>query len=105
RVRADMAREQNPDQEQGDDFASLSVVKKIRAIEKVLDTDIRPVLARDGGGIELDDLECKDDGTCVISVQYKGACKGCAGSVAGTLGFVQQTLQDKLSPYIQVKVA
>ena len=105
RVRGDMAREQNPDQEQGDDFASLSVVKKIKAIEKVLDTDIRPVLARDGGGIELDDLECSDGGTCVIFVQYKGACKGCAGSVAGTLGFVQQTLQDKLSPYIQVKVA
>jgi len=105
RVRAEMAREQNPDQEQGDAFASLSVVKKIRAIEKVLDADVRPVLSRDGGGIELDDLECDDDGTCVLAVQYKGACKGCAGSVAGTLGFVQQTLQDKLSPFIQVKIA
>ncbi len=105
RVRAEMLREQNPDQEEGDDFASLSVVRKIRAIEKVLDDNVRPVLARDGGGIELDDLECKDAGICVVSVQYKGACKGCAGSVAGTLSFVQQTLQDKLSPFIEVKVA
>ncbi|MDY0291410.1 MAG: iron-sulfur cluster assembly scaffold protein [Desulfuromonadaceae bacterium] len=105
RVRAEMLREQNPDQEEGDDFASLSVVKKIRAIEKVLDDNVRPVLARDGGGIELDDLECEDAGICVVSVQYMGACKGCAGSVAGTLSFVQQTLQEKLSPFIEVKVA
>ncbi|MFA6686107.1 MAG: iron-sulfur cluster assembly scaffold protein, partial [Desulfuromonas sp.] len=68
RVRAEMLREQNPDQEEGDDFASLSVVKKIRAIEKVLDDNVRPVLARDGGGIELDDLECEDAGICVVSV-------------------------------------
>lgn len=104
RVRAEIEREQNPDQEQRDDFSSLSVVKKIRAIEKVLDADVRPVLSRDGGGIELDDLECDEEDNCVVSVQYKGACKGCAGSMAGTLGFVQQTLQDKLSPTIQVKV-
>jgi NifU-like protein len=105
RVRAEMEREQNPEQAPKDDFSTLSVVKKIRAIEKVLDKEVRPVLARDGGGIELDDLHCSDDGTCVVEVQYKGACKGCAGSVAGTLGFVQQTLQTKLSPGIQVKVA
>lgn len=105
RVRNEIEREQNPDQAQKDDFSALSVVKKIRAIEKVLDKDVRPVLARDGGGIELDDLECNDEGFCVVAVQYKGACKGCAGSVAGTLGFVQQTLQDKLSPSIEVKVA
>ncbi|MDY0212218.1 MAG: NifU family protein, partial [Desulfuromonadaceae bacterium] len=105
RVRAEMAHEKNPDLAQIDDFSTMSVVKKIRALEQVLDAQIRPVLARDGGGVELEDLHCDDKGVCVVAVQYKGACKGCAGSVAGTLGFIQQTLQEKLSTSIEVKVA
>ncbi len=105
RVRAEMAHEKNPELAQIDDFSTLSVVKKIHALEQVLDAQIRPVLARDGGGIELEDLHCDDNGACIVAVQYKGACKGCAGSVAGTLGFIQQTLQEKLSTSIEVKVA
>ena len=105
RVREEMEREGDAGQDDADNFSTWSVVKQIRAIEQVFDADIRPVLARDGGGIELEDLDCDTDGNCVVLVQYKGACKGCAGSVAGTLGFVQQTLQDKLRSSLTVKVA
>ena len=56
-VRAAMDRERNPDKAPTADFDKLSVVKKIKAIEAVLDEHIRPVLARDGGGIELEDVQ------------------------------------------------
>ncbi|SDE08211.1 iron-sulfur cluster assembly scaffold protein [Desulfuromonas thiophila] len=104
RVREEMSRESSP-LPPPDAFLEQSVVKQIRAIEAALDNDIRPVLARDGGGIELDDVRRAADGSLLVLVQYKGACKGCAGSVAGTLSFVQQSLQERLSPAIRVQVA
>ncbi|MBN2645064.1 MAG: iron-sulfur cluster assembly scaffold protein [Desulfuromonadaceae bacterium] len=104
RVREEIELERNPQAKTEDDFAQLSIIKKLRAIEAVLDSDIRPVLARDGGGIELDDLTVDADGITHIAIQYKGACKGCAGSVAGTLSFVQHSLQTRLGDSLRVQV-
>jgi NifU-like protein len=101
RVRAEIDRERNPDKAVPTDFDKLSVVKQIRAIEAVLDEHIRPALARDGGGIELEDVQPGEDGTVNVHICYQGSCKGCAGSVAGTLTFVEQTLQKNLSDKIR----
>lgn len=101
RVRAEIDRERNPDKALTADFAKLSVVKQIKAIEAVLDEHIRPALARDGGGIELEDVQPGESGLINVHVRYQGSCKGCAGSVAGTLTFVEQTLQKHLSEKIR----
>lgn len=99
-VRAEMERERNPDMVQSD-FTKLSVVKQIKAIEAALDEHIRPALARDGGGIELEDVQPAEDGTVQVHLGYQGSCKGCAGSVAGTLSFVEQTLRKEVSDKIR----
>ena len=104
RVRAEMERERNPDKALSADFDKLSVVKQIKAIEAVLDEHIRPALARDGGGIELEDVQPGENGMINVHVRYLGSCKGCAGSVAGTLAFVEQLLQKNLSDRIRVVV-
>lgn len=104
RVRAEMEREQHPEGLAPDDFRSLSIVKQIRAIEAALDQYVRPALAGDGGGIELTDVCPGDDGLVNVHVKYQGSCKGCAGSVAGTLSFVQQSLQGTVSDCIRVVV-
>ena len=96
-----MDRELNPDKVMSADFDKLSVVKQIKAIEVVLDEHIRPALARDGGGIELEDVQPGENGIVNVHVSYQGSCKGCAGSVAGTLTFVEQTLQKNLSDKIR----
>ena len=105
RVRGEIEREKNPEGVVEDDFLTLSIVKQIKAIEGALDQYIRPALASDGGGIELDDVQAGDDGNIHVYVKYQGACKGCAGSVAGTLSFVEKTLQGTLSDKIRVQVA
>ncbi len=106
RVRAEIEAERNPQAVKEDDFVNLSIVKQIKVIEAALDQFIRPALAGDGGGIELDDVQAgKGDGQVSVHLKYKGACKGCAGSVAGTLSFVQQTLRDNVSDAIQVVIA
>lgn len=101
RVRAEMERERHPEKALTDDFATLSVVKQIKAIEAVLDEHIRPALARDGGGIELEDVQPGENGQVNVHLSYKGSCKGCAGSAAGTLTFVEQTLRKNLSDKIR----
>ena len=37
-------------------FESLTLVQKLRRIESVLDESVRPLLARDGGGLEIEDV-------------------------------------------------
>ena len=49
----------------------------VARIREVLDRDIRPAVAMDGGDIELVDF---DAGT--VTVQMKGACVGCPSSTA-----------------------
>ncbi len=100
RVRAEIEQARNPNKVQSD-FTKLSVVKQIKAIEATLDEHIRPALARDGGGIELEDVTSGENDTIQVHLSYQGACKGCAGSVAGTLTFVEQTLQKEVSDKIR----
>lgn len=101
RVRAEIERERHPERALTDDFAKLSVVKQIKAIEAALDEYIRPALARDGGGIELEDVQPGENGNVNVHLRYQGSCKGCAGSAAGTLTFVEQTLRKNLSDKIR----
>jgi len=45
-------------------------------VQKILDEQVRPRLAMDGGGIELVDVT--EDGT--VQVRLRGACQGCPGA-------------------------
>ncbi len=56
-------------------FADLSPAKKVLAVEKVLETEVRPALALDGGNIELVDV----DGA-KVQVRFLGHCAVCIGA-------------------------
>lgn len=83
-------------------FASMSSFKKTVAIEKVFDADIRPLLIRDGGNVEIVDVYFDPDYT-LVSIRYQGACSGCASSGTGTLQFIQGALRE-LDENISVKM-
>lgn len=79
-------------------FAKMTLVEKIRRIEKVLEEDVRPKLNMDGGSVELVDLA----GT-VVKVRLLGMCSGCMGA-AGTLKhLVEKALQEKVDPSLTVE--
>lgn len=82
------------------DWPQLGLFEKVRRIEGVLDTHVRPALASDGGGIDLVDLK-EDD----LYVQYQGACGSCSSSIGGTLHFIQDSLNNHLGTRLAVKVA
>lgn len=74
-------------------FETMSNFKKTVAIEKVFDADIRPLLMKDGGNVEIDDIYFDTDYT-LVSIKYQGACAGCASSGTGTLQFIQSALRE-----------
>jgi len=62
-------------------------------VKNIIDTKVSPMMARDGGAIEL--LAVKDGR---IFVQLKGACVGC-GASSGTLKYVvEKELQEAIHP-------
>lgn len=77
---------------------SLTNLQKIALIQQVLEDEIRPVLAEDGGDVELFDVEGDR-----VKVILKGACNGCASSSATLKMAIEATLQDRVLPTLTVE--
>ena len=75
-------------------------VRKIFLLNDIITREIRPLLERDGGGIELVDL----DGDTAI-VRLKGHCGHCVCASATLKNLVEKKLRELVSPKITVKEA
>jgi NifU-like protein len=85
----------------GLDFNKMTIVQKIKAVDKVIDDNIRQMLIMDGGDMEI--LDIKENGENIdIYIRYLGACNGCASSSTGTLFAIENILKDKLDSNIRV---
>ena len=83
------------------DFAKMTIVQKIKAVDKVVDDNIRQMLIMDGGDMEI--LDIKENGVNFdIYIRYLGACNGCASSSTGTLFAIENILKEKLDENIRV---
>ncbi len=100
-TRAAMDREKLVLQADAGDFASMNLIQKHRAIEKALDEKVRPMLAADGGSLEVVDIR-ESQGTVSVYIRYLGACRGCISSTKGTLQFIDGLLRRELSDTIRV---
>ncbi|MEL6399199.1 MAG: Fe-S cluster assembly protein NifU [Cyanobacteria bacterium J06607_6] len=76
----------------------LTTVQKIKLIQQVLDTEIRPILMADGGDVELFDVEGDR-----VQVTLKGACGGCASSTATLKNSIEAKLKDLVLPSLTVE--
>jgi len=85
----------------GGNFAEMTIVQRIKAVDKVIDDNIRQMLIMDGGDMEI--LDIKDNGENIdIYIRYLGACNGCASSSTGTLFAIENILKEKLDQNIRV---
>ncbi len=83
------------------DFESMTMVQKIKAIDAVIDENLRQFLIMDGGNMEV--IDVKDGEEYIdIYIRYLGACNGCASSTTGTLFAIENTLKEKLSQKVRV---
>jgi NifU-like protein len=82
-------------------FAQMTLVQKLKEVEKTLDENIRQMLIMDGGDMEV--LDIKENGANIdIYIRYLGACNGCASSSTGTLFAIESVLKEKLDEGIRV---
>jgi NifU-like protein len=83
------------------DFETMTLVQQIKAIDAVIDENVRQFLVMDGGNMEVIDIKTNDEHIDVY-IRYLGACNGCASSTTGTLYAIESTLKEKLSKKIRV---
>ena len=72
-------------------FADLSPAKKVLAVEKVLEAEVRPALRLDGGDVELLDVE----GT-TVKIRFLGHCAHCMAAQLTQDGLVEKKLREAL---------
>jgi NifU-like protein len=83
------------------DFETMTLVQKIKAIDAVVDENVRQFLIMDGGNMEIIDVKDAEDNIDVY-IRYLGACSSCSSSTTGTLFAIENALKEKLSDKIRV---
>ena len=82
-------------------FDKMTLVQRIKTIDAVLDSDIRPMLVMDGGNMEIIDIK-ENMPHYDLYIRYLGSCSGCASGSTGTLFAIEAVLQQKVDENIRV---
>ncbi|EFQ4563758.1 iron-sulfur cluster assembly scaffold protein NifU [Campylobacter jejuni] len=102
-TRAEMDREKLKNTMKSDvAFDEMTVVGQLKAVESVLDAEIRPMLHNDGGDLEVIDIQKTEGAAIDVYIRYLGACSGCSSGSGATLYAIETILQEELSPNIRV---
>ena len=67
-------------------------------IKKIIDTQVRPAVARDGGDITFQSF---DNG--IVYLQMKGACSGCPSSALTLKAGIEKTLKHYIPEVLEVQ--
>lgn len=76
----------------------MTNIQRMQKVMQVIEEVIRPSLKKDGGDIELLDVDGTD-----VHVSLRGACVSCPSSQVTLSEFVQKTLREQVDPDIRVK--
>ena len=76
----------------------LTTLQKIKLIEETLEREIKPALKRDGGDLELIDIEGNR-----VYVGFRGTCSFCPASGFTLKNYVETKLKEFVSPEIEVE--
>jgi NifU-like protein len=76
---------------------AMTIVQKIQSIEETLDREVRPQLRKDGGDLELVDVEGS-----TVKVRLLGMCSGCQVANFTLRDLVGDKLKEFVDPEINV---
>ncbi|QKF66427.1 [Fe-S] cluster assembly scaffold protein [Arcobacter venerupis] len=82
-------------------FDKMTLVQRIKAIDSILDSDIRPMLVMDGGNMEIIDIK-ENLPHYDLYIRYLGSCSGCSSGSSGTLYAIESVLQQKIDENLRV---
>jgi NifU-like protein involved in Fe-S cluster formation/Fe-S cluster biogenesis protein NfuA len=83
------------------DFSKMTMVQRLKAIDKAIDESVRQFLLADGGNMEVIDIR-ENDPYIDVYIRYLGACSTCSTSTTGTLYAIETTLKQQLADNIRV---
>ena len=78
--------------------AGLTNLQRMKLVAKIIDEEISPSLQKDGGNIELVDVDGK-----TVLVQLRGACSSCKSSQLTLKQFVEARLREAVEPDLVVE--
>jgi len=81
-----------------EDWPSFSKEKKLSYIHALIEKQIRPYIELDAGGIEVVDLNEKEQ----LFIRYSGSCTSCYAATGSTLSAIQNIVHSHLHPTIEV---
>jgi NifU-like protein len=77
---------------------AMSNLQRMRLIEEVIEKEIRPMLQKDGGDIELVDID-----RTRVQVSLRGRCTNCPASQVTIKQGIEGMLREKVDPAIRVE--
>lgn len=80
-------------------WEGYSEEKRMQWVQQVLEEEIIPQIALDGGSIEVKEIRSHFH----IIIAYQGACTSCPSAIGGTLQAIQDTLRTFIHPHILVE--
>ena len=89
--KAAAAREQKP-------AKRLTILQKVRLIEETIDREVRPMLQKDGGDIELIDIQGDR-----VTISFRGTCARCQVAEFTMKDVVEAKFREFVSPDIVVE--
>ena len=78
----------------------LTTLQRIKLIEQTLEEQVRPVLKKDGGDVELVDV----DGD-TVRIAFRGMCAGCRSAALTRDNLVAHALHEFVDPALRVELA
>lgn len=75
----------------------MTTLQKIKLIEQTLEEQVRPVLKKDGGDVELVDV----DGD-TVRIAFRGMCAGCRSAAITRDNLIANALHEFVDPAIEV---
>lgn len=78
----------------------LTTLQRIKLIERTLEEQVRPVLRKDGGDVELIDV----DGD-TVRIAFRGMCAGCRSAALTRDNLVATALHEFVDPALKVEMA
>ncbi len=75
----------------------MTNLQRIKLIEDVIEREIRPTLRKDGGDVELIDIDGQR-----VTIAFRGMCAGCQSAELTRRDFIQAKLRECVDPDIVV---
>ena len=77
----------------------MTILQKIKLIERTLEEQVRPVLKKDGGDVELIDVEGN-----AVKISFRGMCAGCRSAAITRDNLVAKALHEFVDPALTVEL-